>query len=362
MTYDLPSLGWTAEFAKAFDDPAFEGLVPARVAAQHRSGFLLYAQAGELAGKPSGRLRHLAAGAADFPVVGDWVAARADGAAAAIEAVLPRKSTFVRSDADPTKLKTVAGAVVLAANLDLVLVVTAAFQDLNIRRLERYLAAAWDSGARPVVILTKTDLVDNAPELVRLIEAAAPGTTVLPVCNRTGEGVQGVRALIEPGQTAAFLGSSGVGKSTLINGLLGRERQSVSEVRKDGRGRHTTTVRELILLEGGGLVLDTPGMRLFAPVDDAGLDAAFADIEALARGCRFGDCRHEAEPGCAVQAAVAAGVLAADRLAGWAKLHRELAHIERKDDKLAESAQRKRWRAIHKAGRARTQEKRRGWD
>ena len=362
MTYDLAALGWTPEFAQAFEAVHASDLIPARVAAQHRSGYLLYAETGELTGTPSGRLRHAADAGGDFPAVGDWVAVRPAGEQAAIEAVLPRKSVFVRSDADPTRLSAAAGAVVLAANLDLVLVVTAAYQDLNIRRLERYLAAAWDSGARPLVILTKIDLVDDAPGLVRLIEAAAPRTTVLAVCNRTGEGVAQVRALIGLGQTAALLGSSGVGKSTLVNGLLGRARQSVSEVRADGRGRHTTTARELILLEGGGLVLDTPGMRLFSPIDDAGLEATFADIEALASACRFGDCRHELEPGCAVQAAVQAGVLEADRLAGFVKLHRELTHLERKDDKAAQSAQNKRWRAIHKAGRIRTREKRSGWD
>ena len=356
-SYDLNALGWTAELADAFAPHAAEGLIPARVAAQHRGRFVLYAEAGDVDAEPSGRLRHNSTGA-DFPAVGDWVAVRNDGGLVLIEAVLPRKSVFVRSDADLTRLNTVAGAVVLAANLDLVLVVTAAFQDLNIRRLERYLAAAWQSGARPVVILTKTDLVDDAPELVRLIEAAAPQTPVVAVSNQTGEGVTLVRALIGPGQTAALLGSSGVGKSSLVNGLLGRARQTVSDVRADGRGRHTTTSRELILLEGGGLVLDTPGMRLFSPADDAGLDAAFADIELLAKACRFGDCRHRKEPGCAVQAAVQAGVLEPDRLAGWDKLRRELAFVERKDDKGAQSEQRKRWKSIHKAGRAWTKQKR----
>ena len=226
--------------------------------------------------------------------------------------MLPRKSVFVRSDADLTRLNTVAGAVVLAANLDLVLVVTAAFQDLNIRRLERYLAAAWDSGAQPVVILTKTDLVEDAPELVRLIEAAAPRTPVLAVSNLTGEGLEQVRALI--------------------------------------------------LLEDGGLVLDTPGMRLFSPADDAGLEAAFADIETLARACRFTDCTHRKEPGCAVQAAVQAGVLEPDRLSGWEKLRRELSFVERKDDKGAQSEQSKRWRGIHKAARSWGKQKRSGLD
>ena len=361
--YDLNALGWTAELAHAFAPHAAECLIPARVAAQHRGRLVLYTEDGDVDAEPSGRLRHTST-ASDYPAVGDWVAVRTEtgGGQALIEAVLPRKSVFVRSDADLTRLNTVAGAVVLAANLDLVLVVTAAFQDLNIRRLERYLAAAWDSGAQPVVILTKTDLVEDAPELVRLIEAAAPRTPVLAVSNLTGEGLEQVRALILPGQTVALLGSSGVGKSSLVNGLLGRARQAVSDVRADGRGRHTTTHRELILLEDGGLVLDTPGMRLFSPADDAGLEAAFADIETLARACRFTDCTHRKEPGCAVQAAVQAGVLEPDRLSGWEKLRRELSFIERKDDKGAQSEQSKRWRGIHKAARSWGKQKRSGLD
>jgi ribosome biogenesis GTPase len=251
---------------------------------------------------------------------------------------------------------------VVAANLDLVLIVTAADRDLNPRRLERFLTATFDSGAEPVLVLTKLDLAADPDAMLALIAALAPDVRTLGVSNVTGEGVEAVRTLIGPGRTAGLLGTSGVGKSSLVNRLLGQERQAVAEIGAFERGRHTTTARELIVLPGGGLVLDTPGMRLITPADEAGLEAAFGDLEAFAGACRFRDCRHQDEPGCAVQAAVDAGALSAERLDAWGKLRRELQHLERKDDKRAESEQRKRWRSIHKAGRERMREKRRGWD
>ena len=360
MTYDLAELGWTPALASAFAACGEADLIPARVAAQHRGRYLLYAESGELDAVPSGRLRHHA-GPDGFPAVGDWVAARPSPGKALIEHVLPRRGAFTRADADPNRPDAVAKTEVLAANADLVLIVTAAHLDLNFRRLERFLAAGWEGGAEPVVVLTKIDLVPDAGRLIELIGQVAAGARVVGVCNPTGEGVERVRALIAPGRTAALLGTSGVGKSTLINRLLGEDRQATSDVRGDGRGRHTTTRRELILLPGGGLVLDTPGMRLLTPASDAGLDAAFADIESLATHCRFGDCRHEAEPGCAVAAAVKAGVLEPDRLAGFHKLRRELEHHERGADPLAQADQRRKWRAIHKGVRVHAKRKRGDW-
>ena len=361
MTYDLNTLGWTPELAQAFAAYDGAGLIPARVAAQHRGRFLLLTASGELPAEASGRLRHEAARAA-FPATGDWVAATPSAGLARIEAVLPRTSAFTRQAVDLTRTRAVAELEVVAANVDLVLVLTAPDRDLNPRRIERFLAAAFESGAEPVLVVAKLDLAADPPALLTLARALAPGVPVLGLSNLTGEGTEAARALIGAGRTAALLGSSGVGKSSLVNRLVGHERQAVSAIGEDQRGRHTTTARELILLPGGGLVLDTPGMRLITPADEAGLQAAFADIEAFAGACRFRDCRHQGEPGCAVTAAVDAGLLEAARLGGWAKLRRELEHLERKDDKRAESEERKRWRSIHKAGRERTREKRRGWD
>jgi ribosome biogenesis GTPase len=361
LTHDLAALGWTPELERALAELRSPQVIPARVAAQHRGRFVLFTASGEISAEASGRLRHEAP-RAEFPAAGDWVAATPSGEMARIDHVLPRKSAFLRAATDLTRASAVAELEVVAANIDLVFIATAADRDLNPRRIERFLAAAFESGAEPVVLITKLDLAGDPEALLALVAAIAPGAPVLGLSNLTGEGVEAARSLIGPGRTAALLGSSGVGKSSLVNRLIGSERQAVSAIGPDQRGRHTTTARELILLPGGGLVLDTPGMRLITPADDAGLGAAFADIEDFARACRFKDCRHQGEPGCAVRAAVEAGALAKDRLAGHAKLRRELEHLERKDDKRAESEQRKRWRAVHKAGRERMREKRRGWD
>ena len=361
MTYDLIELGLTPALASAFAALGEPDLILARVAAQHRGRFALFAESGEFDAVPSGNLRHEAA-PGEFPAVGDWVAVRPSPGVSLIEKVLPRHSAFTRSAADPHRPDAAARTEVVAANADVVLIVTSAHLDLNFRRLERFLAAAWESGAVPAVVLTKIDLAPDPDRLIELIAAIAPGARVVGVCNPTGQGVEEVRALIGPGRTAALLGTSGVGKSTLVNRLLGEDRQAISGVREDGRGRHTTTRRELILLPGGGLVLDTPGMRLLTPPSDAGLDAAFADIETLAEHCRFGDCRHQEEPGCAVRAAVEAGVLPAERLAGFHKLRRELEHHDRREDPLARVEQNRKWRAIHKGAREHIKRKRGGWE
>ncbi len=367
MTYDLAELGWTPALAAAFAALGDDGLIPARVAAQHRDRLVLYTEEGETDAVPSGRLRH-EAGPGGLPAVGDWVAARPSsglplGGLMPIEQVLPRSSAFMRTAGDPDRPGGGGGRQeVVAANADLVLIVTAAHLDLNFRRLERFVAAGWESGATPVVVLSKIDLAPDAAELLAQIAEVAPGVRAIGVDNLSGAGSGEVRALIGPGVTAAFLGSSGVGKSSLINRLLGEERQAVSGVRADGRGRHTTTGRELLLLPGGGLVLDTPGMRLISPSSDAGMDATFADIDELALQCRFTDCRHEREPGCAVAAAVQAGVLAPERLAGFHKLRRELQHFERREDPLARAEQQKKWRAIHKGAREHMRRKRGEWD
>jgi ribosome biogenesis GTPase len=281
---------------------------------------------------------------AGTPVVGDWVVLR-DGLAVA---VLPRRTAFVRTAAGRTS-----AAQVVAANLDLVLVVDALAGPARVRRIERYLAVAWSSGATPVVVLTKADLCDDVPAAAEEVAESALGVQVLAVSALTGAGVEELRALLGAGRTAAMVGPSGAGKSSLANALAGRTVAATREVRdSDGRGRHTTTARELHLLPGGGLLIDTPGMRELALHDDAdGVATAFADVEQFAAGCRFRDCGHRGEPGCAVAAAIDAGVLDPARFLAWRKLaseaHRQLLRV----DARARALERTRMRAWHRAVR-----------
>jgi ribosome biogenesis GTPase len=360
--YDLERLGWTAELSAVFEPHAGDGLAAGRVGAQHRGAFVLYTDRGDLWAEPSGRLRRSLA-PDDFPAVGDWVVARPlpGERRAVIEAVLPRRTAFVRNDADVTRVSGGGSrAQVIAANIDVCFCVSALVHDLSLRRLERYLTTAWQSGADPIVVLTKADLCDDVPARLAEVESIAIGVPVVAVSNLTGEGIDGLRKPLGENRTAGLLGSSGVGKSSLVNRLLGEDVQAVRELRGDGRGRHTTTRRELFLLPGGGLVLDTPGLRVLQLLDaDSGLGTAFRDVEELAARCRFGDCGHETEPGCAVRAAIDSGVLGGERLASYRRLQRELAFAERKGDKRAESEERRRWRALQREYRRRDQARRR---
>jgi len=243
----------------------------------------------------------------------------------------------------------------VAANVDVVFLVTAVGHDFSVRRLERYLIMAWESGAQPVVVLTKCDLDEDVDAALAEAESIAFGVPVVATSAVTGTGLEELRAHVVPGQTVALLGSSGVGKSTLVNRLAGSELLKTQEIRSDGRGRHTTVHRELVLLPDGGLVLDTPGMReLQLWESDEGVAQAFSDVEELVTECRFADCAHETEPGCAVRAAISAGTLAEERYASYVKLKRELRYLEIRLDKRARSEERKRWRAIGKQQRART--------
>jgi ribosome biogenesis GTPase / thiamine phosphate phosphatase len=354
----LKSYGWSDALQHDFQPFAAQGLVPARVIVQQRNLYRLVAEAGEIEGRISGRFAHEAADGG-YPVTGDWVAAELKGGAAVIAQVLPRRTAFTRMAAGTAKDRQV-----VAANVDVALLAASLNADLNLRRLERYLATAYESGAGPIILLTKADACAEPDELIAGVEAIAFGVPVLAVSVRTGQGLAALSAQLEPGKTAVLLGSSGVGKSTLVNALAGAERMATREIREDdAHGRHTTTHRELILLPSGALILDTPGMRELALWDaEAGVAAAFAEttaqVEALAQGCRFRDCAHDREPGCAVRAALADGSLDAERWASFQKLRRELAFAVRKEDPLAAAAERKRWIAIHKSGRARTKSKR----
>jgi ribosome biogenesis GTPase len=336
----LDSYGWSHALQQHFHDYAIRGLVPARVIEQQRSLYGLATPAGEASAQLSGRFAHEAA-AGDYPVAGDWVAValRPTEGSATIHHLLPRRTAFTRKAAGRV------GRQVVAANVDVALLVASMNQDLNARRIERYLAMAWESGASPAVVLTKADLCAEREARKAEIETVALGMPVHVVSALTGEGLGGLKESLAPGQTAALLGSSGAGKSSLVNALAGRPVMATQAIREhDARGRHTTTHRELILLPSGRLVLDTPGMRELGVWEaDAGVGTTFADVEALTAACRFSDCGHTAEPGCAVQEALAGGRLDAGRWRNYAKLQRELARIDRKDDPRARSEQRKMW-------------------
>jgi len=325
-TLSLEPYGWNEELEEAWSALGEPDLAPARVLAQHRGVLAVRTADDERDAEVSGSLQQRAP-RGGLPVTGDWVAVRippGDGVAL-IEHVLPRRTAFVRKAAGEADVEQV-----IAANLDVAFLV-GALHELNARRLERFLAATWESGADPVVVLTKSDLAEDVSGAVAETEAVAPGVPVHAISSVTGEGVDELRAYLRPNRTAALLGVSGAGKSTLVNHLLARERQAVAEVRSDGRGRHTTSHRELILVPGGGLVLDTPGIRELALWDaDEGVEDTFDDVAELAARCRFNDCEHRSEPGCAVQEAIAAGTLAPERLASYRKLMDELDRLERR--------------------------------
>ena len=343
----LVAFGWTPELALAHAPHAELGREPARVVAEDRGSYQLVAASGEIRAAVSGRFRHEAnADPSAFPAVGDWVAVEAGQTGETIiHALLPRRSALVRQA--PGKRTE---AQVLGANLDVVFVVASLNADLNLRRLERYVAAAWESGAEPIVLLSKADLGGDTDAVLLAVGAVTAGATVVVLSSFDGRGVDEVRERIGAGQTVAFVGSSGVGKSTLLNKLAGEELAFVREIREDdARGRHTTTRRQLHLLPDGGLVLDTPGMREFSLWDSDALEQTFADIDDIVERCKFGNCSHNGEPGCAIAAALADGSLDADRYEGWQKLQRETAHHERRVDALARAEERRKWKAIGKA-------------
>lgn len=343
----LRAWGWTDALAEEIADRQDADLRPARVIAQHRGFWRLAPVEGESLAVAPGKMLYRATGTLGLPAVGDWVLARreADGPATIVE-ILPRATVFVRRKVGRDSLEQV-----VAANVDIVFLVTSLNQELNLRRIERYLVATWESGARPVVLLSKADLVPDRDARLQQVVEVASGAEVIAYSIVSGEGVDAIRAFLQPGRTIALLGSSGVGKSTLVNVLAGEELLRTQKIREaDDKGRHTTTHREIVRLSCGALLLDTPGMREvgFWGIDE-GLRDAFDDVEALVGGCRFRDCTHESEPGCAVRAAMQAGALSAERWESFLKLRKEIAYETRRQDVGAALAEKRRWKGIHKA-------------
>ncbi len=346
----LEAWGWDSGHAAAFSRDGHTDRQPGRVLVEDRGSYLVGTADGDVRATVTGRFRFDAQfdGPAGFPVVGDWVALEATGdpGQRLIQGLLPRRTAVVRRA--PTDRS--AAAQVLAANVDLLLIVTSLNHDLNPRRLERYLALAWSSGAQPIVVLNKADLVEDAEAALGSVVALAAGVPVHAVSAISGVGLEELAERLIEGRTVALIGSSGVGKSTLLNALAGELVEATGEVRgDDARGRHTTTRRHLVRVPGRGLILDTPGMRELGLAEDDGLDATFADIDGLAGDCRFGDCGHDREPGCAVRAAIADGSLDPARLASRRKLDRELSRADRQNDPRARAERKREARLIHSA-------------
>jgi len=332
VSYDLTTLGWDDQLATAFTAHS-DTCMPGRVSRVDRGAVDVLTGGGAV----RAAVRH----DTDLPV-GDWVAVNGDPPH--VVDVLPRRSAFVRGSVSGTSRLQA-----LAANIDTVFVAVPMMKASRVGLIERFVALGWESGATPVVVLTKADLVDD-PELVRAQTAAVtPGADVHAVSVVTGDGLDLLGAYAAPGRTVALLGQSGVGKSSLVNALTGVDVMATGAIRSDGKGRHTTTHRELIRLDNGALLIDTPGMRELQLWNaDEGLESAFADVEAVAEWCRFRDCAHNREPGCAVRAAVETGTLAPDRLEHWHRLKRELAYLDRKQDELATAQLRARVKAINR--------------
>ena len=344
---NLESLGFDAFFAEQLAGLGSPAWVPARVASEGRKSFHLLGCRAPL-GELTGRLRRELT-PAERPVCGDWVAVADADDRATIHHVLARRTALVR------RAPATEGDVqVLAANVDVFFVVTAVNRDFNVRRLERYVTAVWSSGAKPVIVLNKVDLEADIAVQLDEIAGVAIGVPVVRASAVSGEGLEELRRFTGPGCTVGFIGSSGVGKSSLTNRLLGREAQAVGGLRADEKGRHTTTARQLMELPGGGLLVDTPGLRELGLIDDAGgLEASFPEVAELAGSCKFRDCRHAGEPGCAVVAAVERGELPVERLESYRKLEREIAAAERSRDPALAARERQRWKVIHKGLRER---------
>ncbi|MBN2382677.1 ribosome small subunit-dependent GTPase A [bacterium] len=352
----LADLGWCSDFEHHFSVFREKGYQPGRICREHKHLYGVLCESSEILAEISGRIRFAAHVKSDFPAIGDWVAIQplAGESRGIIQGIMPRRSSFGR------KMKqSYTERQILAANIDTVFLVTALNSDFNLRRLERYLVLARESQAQPVIILNKSDLCSDPDGHLVAVKAVAENVPVHPVSGLTGAGIEQLEEYIRPGKTVSFLGSSGVGKSTLINALLGFSRQEVRELRaRDERGQHATTFRELIVLPSGGMVIDTPGLRevqLWA--DEEQISHTFADIELLAQMCRFHDCRHQSEPGCAVREAIESGELDQGRLKNYTKLQRELRFLEKRQDQKASMLERTKWKKISELQRKQNRER-----
>lgn len=334
IIYNLKDLGWNEYFDNNFKPFEKQGFTVARVFTEYTHIYKLYTEFGEISGEISGKMRYAAMDQDEFPSVGDWVVVtiRLDEKKATIHNILPRKSKFSRKVAGINTTEQI-----VASNIDTVFLVNALNRDFNIRRIERYLIMAWESGAKPVILLSKADVCTDIEEKVAETNVVAMGVPIHIVSTIDGRGLNELNQYLNPGETVALLGSSGVGKSTLLNYLAGKEVQITKEVREcDDRGRHTSTFREMFMLDSGAMIVDTPGMREMQMWGGSeGIEEAFTDIEELNTQCKFSNCNHKGEPGCAIKQAIANGLITEERVNSYSKLQKEIKFMENKQNIIA---------------------------